>query len=428
MEFRKILILPSNKISDVHLRSRAELLSILLICRQATILGLLATLAIFDFKTSDQVIPVLIGASVLNFLAYLFSRGKFYQTGVAIIIIEPMIDITMGVVGAPTLTSVLAGPVWLGLGPLISSLVLSSRLTAITIAATIVPFAIIATHIPPELRGSLYVEFIFTIGISLLALIGAKMRDRADRALELERSKSQQISKLTAIGEIAGGIAHEINTPLSLIQLRAEYMLESLSDGSMDKEAFSHGLISVNDTVKRIANIIQSLRFFARDAEGDPVELYSISKIVEDTLSLCQERFNNHEVQINFSRSHDVKISCRPAELSQALLNLLNNSFDAVQNLPEKWIRIKLAVREGYIRLSIIDSGKGIPSATQEKMMQPFFTTKEVGQGMGIGLSISMGIIKSHGGILQVDNSRTNTTIFIQLPIQTSNQMGMSQG
>ncbi len=223
-------------------------------------------------------------------------------------------------------------------------------------------------------------------------------------------------SKMSALGEMAGGVAHEINTPLAVIQMRTEQVLENLEEDELDKELLANALRAIDDTVKRIAKIINGLRSFARDGRKDPISSYSISKIVDETFSLCRERFNNHGVQLEYICKQDVEILCRSVEISQVLLNLLNNSYDAIQGFSDKWVKIELIEQADVVLLSVSDCGQGIPQEIRDKMMQPFFTTKEIGKGTGLGLSISRGIIESHGGSLQINSASANTEIIITLP------------
>ncbi len=223
-------------------------------------------------------------------------------------------------------------------------------------------------------------------------------------------------AKMSALGEMAGGVAHEINTPLAVIQMRTEQVLENLEEDELDKELLANALRAIDDTVKRIAKIINGLRSFARDGRKDPISLYSVSKIVDETFSLCRERFNNHGVQLEYIHKQDVEILCRSVEISQVLLNLLNNSYDAIQGFSDKWVKVELVEQADVILLSVSDCGHGIPKEIRDKMMQPFFTTKEIGKGTGLGLSISRGIIESHGGSIQINGNSANTEIIITLP------------
>jgi C4-dicarboxylate-specific signal transduction histidine kinase len=228
---------------------------------------------------------------------------------------------------------------------------------------------------------------------------------------------------MSALGEMAGGVAHEINTPLGVICLRLEQMEECLAEGDINSLDFLEALHIVRQTADRIAKIVNGLRFFAREGRRGIPEITNLGAVVEDTLSLCRERFAAQGVQLEDLRDqalNSVQCVCRSVEISQVFLNLLNNAFDAVQALDSKWIKIQVVDVGNNIELSVTDSGQGIPHHVQEKMMQPFFTTKEIGKGTGLGLSISKGILEEHGGRLYFDNSCPNTRFVMVLPKASS--------
>jgi PAS domain S-box-containing protein len=226
-------------------------------------------------------------------------------------------------------------------------------------------------------------------------------------------------SKMTSLGEMAGGIAHEINSPLAIIFGRIEQLLRKIENENItDKADYQKKILDIHNTVERISKIIKGLKQFSRNSENDPMEQISLMKIIDDTVSLCQEKFRNHSVTVKVSGNNDVMIYCRAAQISQALLNLLNNAFDAIENLEIKWIEInsELNTDKKKVKLSIIDSGNGIPEEIIEKIMQPFFTTKEIGKGTGLGLSISKGIIETHNGNFYFNKLSKNTSFIIELP------------
>ena len=226
-------------------------------------------------------------------------------------------------------------------------------------------------------------------------------------------------SKLSAIGEMAGGIAHEINNPLSIINAKAYRLKKKLSDESFTKEMILTELNDVISTTDRIAKIINGLKLISRDSKTDPMEETSIKNVIEDTLGLCKEKFKFSEIdlRLNFDTINDVVILGRSYQLSQVLLNLFNNSFDAILPLEDKWIDLRADVNDNILTLEIKDSGPVINQELKSKIMQPFFTTKEVGKGTGLGLSISKKIIEDHNGKLDLLDSDI-TTFRIELPLK----------
>ncbi|MFS4461146.1 PAS domain-containing protein [Bdellovibrio sp. HCB2-146] len=236
---------------------------------------------------------------------------------------------------------------------------------------------------------------------------------------EIQEARANMISaaKMAALGEMSAGIAHEINNPLTVIQARAFQLAQMADNNKLDTEKVKQAAESISRTADKIARIIRSLRSFAREGTFDPYEVVSVNQIVEETLEFCRTRFYNHGIEIELEPiPEDLEIECRLVQIEQVLLNLLNNSFDAIQQLEEKWIRVRVACQDNMIEIYVIDSGRGIPEDIQQKMMLPFFTTKEVGKGTGLGLSISSGIMRSHKGELFLDRQAANTTFVIRMP------------
>jgi signal transduction histidine kinase len=233
-------------------------------------------------------------------------------------------------------------------------------------------------------------------------------------------------AKMSALGEMAGGIAHEINSPLGIITVHANQLDRLLKRDALTPEIIAREAMLISSTALRIGDIIKGLRAFAREGENDPFEITSVKAIIDDALILCQNKFKGHGVELRVSEiSADLKIECRSVQIGQIVLNLLNNSYDAVMPLPEKWVSIEAKDEKDGVVISVTDSGRGINEELVPKLMQPFFTTKEVGKGTGLGLSISKGIAESHYGTLKIETAHPNTRFSVSLPkIHSDREMG----
>ncbi len=237
------------------------------------------------------------------------------------------------------------------------------------------------------------------------------------KELEESRIKMTNSARLSSLGEMAAGMAHEINNPLAVIKAKVQILIKKIEASDLSPENLIQTLKQVDKTVSRISRIIGSLRNFARESSDDPMEPKSMAGIIDDTLELCQARFQNNGILFEISKPpQDCTLNCRPIQISQILLNLLNNAFDAVQDAPVKKVRLVVECKKEEIEISISDSGPGIPPEIREKIMQPFFTTKEVGHGTGLGLSLSKGIAESHHGQLFLDSESTETRFILKLP------------
>lgn len=241
--------------------------------------------------------------------------------------------------------------------------------------------------------------------------------------LEAQRASVIQAAKMASLGEMSAGIAHEINSPLTTIQLLAEQLMSMAHDGDLNSERVAKFAGTIETTAVRIGKIIQSLRTFSRDVQKDPFLKTNLRGIIAETLTFCEQRFNLTEVKIEISEiPEDLEVECRSVQIQQVILNLLNNAYDALSNHKnDKWIRIRAWQKSNMVHISVTDSGLGIPKELREKIMQPFFTTKEKGKGTGLGLSVSTGIIQSHNGVLSINSACQNTCFEISMPMSQPN-------
>lgn len=247
------------------------------------------------------------------------------------------------------------------------------------------------------------------------------IQDLKTREIEnnINLAKLEHSSKMAALGEMSSGLAHEINNPLAIISGRLQILKKQATNASLDMEAFLKSVDIIENTTFRIAKIVKGLKTFARDADNDDFSQGRMSDLIEDTLSFCEARFKNHGIILNYDAEviKGYLIECRLTQLSQVLLNALNNSYDAIANLDEKWINLSIEKKGQKYIFRITDSGHGIPLAVRNKLMQPFFTTKEVGKGTGLGLSLSKSIVDAHNGRIYFNfDHPTNTQLVIEVP------------
>jgi PAS domain S-box-containing protein len=244
-------------------------------------------------------------------------------------------------------------------------------------------------------------------------------RRRAERELEASRAQMVSSSRLSALGMMAGGIAHEINNPLTVIHASAANISRMAESGSVQLPTVLKNCNRISQTADRISRIVLSLRHVAREGSADEFRETPVREIVEETLELCAERFRAHNIRLAVSAvDPEAVINCREAQICQVLLNLLQNAFDElVDREGERWVTVEVKYCPGWVVLSVSDSGRGISPEHRAHIMEPFFTTKPVGKGIGLGLSISRSIALEHGGTLELDEESPHTCFRLNLPL-----------
>lgn len=256
-------------------------------------------------------------------------------------------------------------------------------------------------------------------GQPVVATIATDLRERKHLESQIERQRLQfiQNSRMSSLGQMAAGMAHEINNPLTILKGHATILQMEMARGpEMNAEIVGRTLRTLDGTVDRIARIIHGLRNFARDGSRDPMADFPLRQLVEGTLSFCRSRFENHGLRVSVDQLPDTLIHGQQVQLQQALLNLLNNAFDAARDSQGRWVRVGATLTGWGVRLEVSDSGEGVPLHDRERIMEPFFTTKPVGQGTGLGLSISKGIMEAHGARIYLDESAPHTTFVMHFP------------
>lgn len=266
----------------------------------------------------------------------------------------------------------------------------------------------------------------FVIGI--LASVRARAERIADARMEIIDKQQAELvssSKLASLGEMAAGIAHEINNPLAIISTKASIIRARFNKGEYSSPKNEIDLLKIEATAMRVAKIIKALRSYSRNGENDPFQAFDLNTIVADTIEMITEKFSAENIKLIVEApKNPISVDCKSVQIFQVILNMIGNSFDAVKGTESPWIKIQIITTDPkYVQIKITDSGKGISAEVIEKIFNPFFTTKEVGKGTGLGLSISMNIIKTHSGTLKYDHTSPNTSFVIQLPYRQNQQI-----
>lgn len=248
------------------------------------------------------------------------------------------------------------------------------------------------------------------------AALRREVRERLEAESVLKRTQEDlvQAGKLGALGQMSAGISHELNQPLMAIRSFAENAAEFLKRGDGDKAGAN--LLRISELSRRMARIIQNLRAFARQ-ESEPMTDVDLVAVVEAVLEISEGRMTGAGVRLVWTPP-PVRPMVRGGEvrLQQVLLNLVGNAMDAMDGKPGPH-RLEIAIEpagegEDTVALRVQDSGPGIEEP--EKIFEPFYSTKEVGrsEGMGLGLSISYGLVQSFGGVIRGRNAPGGGAVF----------------
>ncbi|WP_234945141.1 sensor histidine kinase [Anaeromyxobacter sp. Fw109-5] len=234
-----------------------------------------------------------------------------------------------------------------------------------------------------------------------------------------ERSERQlrETEKLASIGEMAAGLAHELNTPLSNIRALASLARRDLDAGRVELQALKADLADVADQTRRCTTIIDGLLRFAR-RQPPALAAHDVNRLVHGSLALVRLRAEKKGVTLAFEAGAAQAAVVDAAQLEQVFVNLLLNAVDAAR--PGGRVEVSTATAGGRIAVRVSDDGAGIAPEHLPRIFDPFFTTKAVGEGTGLGLSVSYGIVRNHGGALSVDSAPgRGATFTVSLPLGT---------
>lgn len=274
----------------------------------------------------------------------------------------------------------------------------------------------------------IYTLFLFKLGsIQRHVFIDQKMTEfkLEDLIIDNELKKEEIIKnqKMSAVGELLSGIMHEINNPIAVVTTHTQ-LLDVLSRQSpKDEEKIDHSIKIIQKTASRLSKIISGTKALIRESTASEFESASVHQIIISTLDFLSEKMKNFNIQLTVEHLDEYKhlnIKCHPVQISQVLINLINNAFDALMKSVsvEKKLKINISIDQDNVIFTVIDNAGGLSEHVKSNLMKPFVTTKEKGLGSGLGLYISKKIIDAHGGQFYLKTSTVDQTEFvIKLPL-----------
>lgn len=264
-----------------------------------------------------------------------------------------------------------------------------------------------------------------------LAEKNAELTEKADQLRsELELRKKEETlrrsfevkmlsqAKLASLGEMATGVAHEVNQPLSFVKIMMQAFKRDFKDGRFDPSEFAGEIDEILAQIMRIEIITRHLQFFGRKSSTE-FEQIQLSQVLDNALIPTGPRLKRAGIVIDIETEEDLPlVRAVSTQLEQVLINLICNAVDALENVKEKKLAIRVTRQNNKVEAIFADNGSGMPEEVTDKMFEPFFTTKEVGKGTGLGLSIVYGIIKEHNGDITCHSIPGEGTSFtLSLPV-----------
>ncbi|MAE58665.1 MAG: hypothetical protein CME69_07280 [Halobacteriovorax sp.] len=273
------------------------------------------------------------------------------------------------------------------------------------------------------------VNFFHTISLLSLSVVNFVVVFLAETYKDMVRNSEmkalnllEQENNLTQIGELASNIAHEINNPLGIIMGHSEVLEAQLkkSHDQIDKEKLSKSLHTITETTDRISKIIVGLKNIERSDHTPETKVISIAEIIRDVNPVIQMKIKEYNIKYSVSfdlNIDEVKVDVNPIQISQVLINLINNSIYEIKEFKYKWIKVIISKNTfDTISIRVQDSGNGINKEIEEMLFEPLFTSKPQGEGTGLGLSICRKIIESHKGQLSYELFEEHTSFVFSLP------------
>ncbi len=282
-----------------------------------------------------------------------------------------------------------------------------------------------------DFTKTLHVALLIILAFGLLVVTSAlgttkrlvNLVFKKEKEKEMMNEQIVETGKLASVGELAAGIAHEINNPVAIMVEEAGWIEDLLEEEEFKEgknlDEFRRALRQINNQGKRCKEITHKLLSFARKTDSRIQEVH-VNEMLEELVALSAQRAKFSNVTIKTDFLNDLpSINVSLSELQQVFLNLINNALDAMEKKGGE-MTIRSGLNEGHIVIAVEDTGPGIPQANLKRIFDPFFTTKPVGKGTGLGLSICYGIIKKLGGRIEVRSTvGAGTKFIVMLPLST---------
>lgn len=234
--------------------------------------------------------------------------------------------------------------------------------------------------------------------------------------VQKEKEISVQAMKAAAFGKLANGLAHEINNPLAIIKGICFVVERKSKKPGFDLLELNHMLSTVSENVDRITRIMSSLQGLAVSGQRQALEITTLGNILETAEVMVTDDLKRASIDLQIDAEKSITLRCRCTSVSRAIANLFLNSCEALAGTENPWIKIHARENSGTLTITVTDSGYGIKLEDRPFVMDPFYTTKNVGEGNGLGLAVSRAVLEDHEGSIELDTTNKHTTFVISLP------------
>jgi len=321
---------------------------------------------------------------------------------------------------------------WIYLIPVFAALFLSVKeMIGLTVYMTVLMIALGFAHVQdPEyaltqlqlvpISARIFYLLMPLFVITYIVNFNERQRKGFLNNIEEQNKRKIQEEKLISIGTMSAAMAHEINNPLTILTGSVSILKRQIFKGDkVDLEKIEKHIKNLDSGIDRISKIVASVKSLSSDSQKLDIEKFKISDILENALVLFQGTITNNEINISFDNSSNIEAYGVKIQIEQILMIFIANSIDEISEKSEKnkrWISVNSELSYKSIVIRCVDSGAGISEENQDKIFDPFFTSKVVGKGTGLGLSIAKKMAKRHGGDIYYELYKGNTSFVLELP------------
>lgn len=224
-------------------------------------------------------------------------------------------------------------------------------------------------------------------------------------------------ARLAHLGQLAASLSHELMTPLTVMDHHCRKSEDIMRERSLTVEESTKFITAMSRTRDRLMTTIQGVKSLARDGKELSKSDTTLHELVEDARELSAPRLIQRGAVLIIGTLPAIPLHVRSTHITQILINLIHNAADAVENLPEKWVKLEANCTPTHLNILVTDAGKGITPEIALRLMTPFFTTKHAAEGMGLGLSLAAKMAAEHGGELSLESDCPNTCFRLRLPL-----------